>query len=45
MDNLVLRFRRTEAGAAFAGAWAASRVVRDLGGSTPAKPEVAQTVA
>ena len=45
MDRLVLRFRRTEPGTAFAGAWAASRVVRDLGGFTPAKPEVAQTVA
>ena len=45
MDNLVLRFRRTEAGAAFAGAWAASRVVRDLGGSAPAESEVAPPIA
>jgi hypothetical protein len=35
MDRLVLRFRRTEPGAAFAGAWTASRIIRDLGGSPP----------
>ncbi len=39
MDRLVLRFRRTEPGTAFASAWAASRTVRDLGGSAPAGPE------
>ena len=38
MDRLVLRFRKTEPGAAFANAWAASRIVRDLGGSAPAEP-------
>jgi hypothetical protein len=38
MDRLVLRFRRTEPGAAFAAAWQASRIVRDLGGSAPAAP-------
>ena len=36
MDRLVLRFRRTEAGATFANVWAASRIVRDLGSSAPA---------
>jgi len=39
MDRLVLRFRRTEPGAAFAGAWATSRIIRDLGTSAPAEPE------
>ena len=38
MDRLILRFRRTEAGAEFANAWTASRIVRDLGGSAPAEP-------
>ena len=38
MDRLVLRFRKTEPGTAFANAWAASRIVRDLGGSAPAEP-------
>ena len=38
MDRLVLRFRRTEPGAAFAGAWSATRIIRDLGGSAPAEP-------
>jgi hypothetical protein len=38
MDRLVLRFRKTEPGAAFANAWAASRIVRDLGGSAPEEP-------
>lgn len=38
MDRIVIRFRRTEPGTAFANAWAASRTVRDLGGSTPADP-------
>lgn len=38
MDRLVLRFRKTEPGAAFANAWAASRTIRDLGGSAPAEP-------
>ena len=35
MDRLTLRFRRTPAGKAFAEAWAASRIIRDLGGSAP----------
>jgi hypothetical protein len=39
MDRLVLRFRRTEPGTAFASAWKASRIVRDLGGSAPGEPE------
>jgi hypothetical protein len=38
MDRLVLRFRKTEPGTAFANAWAASRIVRDLGGSAPDSP-------
>ena len=41
MDRHVLRFRRTEAGAAFAAVWDTSRIVRDLGTSAtpaPAKP-------
>jgi hypothetical protein len=38
MNRLVLRFPKTEPGTAFAKAWAASRIVRDLGGSTPAEP-------
>jgi hypothetical protein len=36
MDALVLRFRKTEAGARFAEAWNAARLVRDLGKSAPA---------
>lgn len=39
MDRLVLRFRKTEPDSAFANAWAASHIVRDLGGSAPAEPE------
>ncbi len=39
MDRLVLRFRRTESGAAFANAWTASRIIRDLGASASTKPE------
>jgi hypothetical protein len=39
MDRLVLRFRRTEPGTAFASAWQTSRTVRDLGGSAPGAPE------
>jgi hypothetical protein len=38
MDRLVLRFRRTQPGAAFVAAWQASRIVRDLGSSAPATP-------
>ncbi|MGL4399982.1 MAG: hypothetical protein ACRCXD_08945 [Luteolibacter sp.] len=38
MDRLVLRFRKTEAGARFAEAWKAARIIRDLGGSAPAEP-------
>jgi hypothetical protein len=45
MDRLVLRFRRTEPGAAFAGAWDTSRIIRDLGGSAPAEPEPAAPAA
>lgn len=45
MDRLVLRFRRTEPGAAFANAWTASRIIRDLGTSTPAAPEPATPAA
>jgi hypothetical protein len=45
MDRLVLRFRRTEPGTAFAGAWTASRTIRDLGGSAPAEPQPATPVA
>jgi hypothetical protein len=45
MDRLVLRFRRTEPGAAFAGAWSASRIIRDLGGSAPAEPVPAAPAA
>ena len=45
MDRLVLRFRRTEPGAAFAGAWTTSRIIRDLGGSAPAEPEPAVPAA
>ena len=39
MDRLLLRFRRTEPGAAFANAWTTSRIIRDLGASAPAEPE------
>jgi hypothetical protein len=39
MDRLVLRFRRTEPGAAFAAAWSASRIVRDLGSAAAAGSE------
>ena len=35
MDRLVPRFRKTEAGTAFANAWTAARIIRDLGGSAP----------
>jgi hypothetical protein len=35
MDRLVLRFRKTKTGAAFASAWTASRIVRDQGESAP----------
>jgi hypothetical protein len=45
MDRLVFRFRRTEPGAAFAGAWETSRIIRDLGGSAPAEPEPAAPAA
>jgi hypothetical protein len=38
MDRIVLRFRKTEAGANFAAAWKNARIVRDLGGSAPAEP-------
>lgn len=35
MDRLVIRFRRTAFGANFADAWVASRIIRDLGSSSP----------
>ena len=38
MDRLVPRFRKTEAGTAFANAWSAARIIRDLGGSAPDSP-------
>jgi len=38
MDRLVPRFRKTEAGTAFANAWDAARIIRDLGGSAPDSP-------
>jgi hypothetical protein len=41
MDRLVLRFRRTEPGTAFASAWQASRIIRDLGATAPAEPAAA----
>ena len=34
MDRIVLRFRKTEAGANFAAAWKNARIIRDLGTST-----------
>jgi hypothetical protein len=43
MDRLVLRFRRNDAGAAFASAWQASRITRDLGGSAPVEQSSAPT--
>jgi hypothetical protein len=39
MDRLVLRFRRTEPGTAFASAWQASRTIRDLGATAGTEPE------
>jgi hypothetical protein len=33
MDRLVIRFRKSAPGAAFADAWTASRIIRDLGSS------------
>jgi hypothetical protein len=41
MDRLVLRFRRTEPGTAFASAWQASRIIRDLGATAGTEPEPA----
>ena len=38
MDRVVLRFRKTEAGAHFAAAWKNARIIRDLGGSAPGEP-------
>ncbi len=35
MDRLVLRFRRTPAGEAFAENWKTARVIRDLGANNP----------
>ena len=37
--RLVLRLRRTEPGTAFAAAWQASRIIRDLGTAAPGEPE------
>ena len=39
MDRLVLRFRSTVPGKAFADNWKTARVVRDLGSNTPDEPE------
>jgi hypothetical protein len=41
MDRLVIRLRRSEPGIDFANAWAASRIVRDLGGSAATEPNPA----
>ena len=38
LDRIVLRFRKTEAGANFAAAWKNARIIRDLGGSAPGEP-------
>ena len=38
MDRLVLRFRRSAPGTAFAEAWDAARIIRDLVGSAPDSP-------
>jgi hypothetical protein len=35
MDKLILRFRSTDAGCAFADAWTAARTIRDLGRRSP----------
>jgi hypothetical protein len=43
MDRLVPRFRKTEAGTAFANAWDATRIIRDLGGSAPGENPEPQT--
>lgn len=43
MDRIVLRFRKTEAGANFAAAWKNARIIRDLGkigGTDPTTPAV-----
>jgi hypothetical protein len=45
MDRVVLRFRKTEAGANFAAAWKNARIIRDLGGSAPATPASPTTPA
>jgi hypothetical protein len=38
MDRIVLRFRKTEAGANFAAAWKNARLIRDLGMAGPTEP-------
>jgi hypothetical protein len=38
MDRIVLRFRKTEAGAHFAAAWKNARIIRDLGMAGPTDP-------
>ena len=38
MDRIVLRFRKTEAGANFVAPWQNARITRDLGSSAPAEP-------
>ncbi len=38
MDRLVLRFRKSELGKAFADAWQATRLIRDLGEAAPPEP-------
>lgn len=40
MDRIVLRFRKTPPGARFVAAWNAARIIRDLGQSAPAEPQV-----
>jgi hypothetical protein len=38
MDRLVLRFRKSEAGARFASTWQATRIIRNLGEAAPESP-------
>lgn len=43
MDRLVLRFRKTEAGARFADTWRAARTIRDLGQAAAQAPSATST--
>ena len=45
MDRLVLRFRKSEAGTRFADAWAAARIIRDLGSRSASEETPAPTPA